>query len=187
MTLLTLLIFLFPLAYSPGPGNLFFAAIGASLGWRAAIPALTGYHLATLLAALAVGAGMLVATGTAISAALTFAGTGYMLWLAWKLWNAGAIHKNAAPLRAGFTDGAALLALNPKAWSIMAALFALYGDVGWATTVTVALIFTLNNLVAFVVWTLAGQRLLRQTRYTTQIHRVFAVLLTAVALHMALN
>ena len=44
---LALLIFLFPLAYSPGPGNTLFAANGAVFGFRATLPASAGYHLAT--------------------------------------------------------------------------------------------------------------------------------------------
>ena len=46
---LTLLLFLAPLVYSPGPGNLFFAALGARFGWRGTLLANLGYHAATLL------------------------------------------------------------------------------------------------------------------------------------------
>lgn len=187
MTLLALLLFLFPLAYSPGPGNLFFAAIGARSGWRATIPAFIGYHLATLIAALAVGAGVLLTSGPVVSTALTLAGTSYMLWLAWKLWLADAAQGQIGQTRARFSDGAALLVLNPKAWAIMAALFALYPDADWPTTLQVAVIFTLNNLVAFAVWTMAGQTLLGQTRHVALMNRGFALLLAAVALHMALT
>ena len=58
---MALLAFLFPLAYSPGPGNAFFAGIGASKGLRAAIPALTGYHVATFVVTAVIGLGMGVA------------------------------------------------------------------------------------------------------------------------------
>jgi threonine/homoserine/homoserine lactone efflux protein len=37
-----LLLFLLPLAYSPGPGNLFFAATGARFGLAATAPRATG-------------------------------------------------------------------------------------------------------------------------------------------------
>jgi len=42
---LALVLFLFPLAYSPGPGNMFFAAIGGRFGLRASVPATIGYHV----------------------------------------------------------------------------------------------------------------------------------------------
>ena len=44
---LALLAFLFPLAYSPGPGNMFFAAIGARFGLRSTLAATAGYHITT--------------------------------------------------------------------------------------------------------------------------------------------
>jgi len=61
-TTLSLLLFLFPLAYSPGPGNLFFAANGARFGFRATIPASPGYHTATWLVTAAIGFGFLGVT-----------------------------------------------------------------------------------------------------------------------------
>jgi len=53
-----LVVFLFPLAYSPGPGNAFFAAIGASKGLKAVVPALAGCHVATLAVTALIGVGM---------------------------------------------------------------------------------------------------------------------------------
>jgi len=54
-----LLLFLVPLAYSPGPGNLFFAANGARFGLRATLPALAGYHLLTWIVTCAIGLGLI--------------------------------------------------------------------------------------------------------------------------------
>ena len=56
-TILALVVFLFPLAYSPGPGNMFFAAIGARFGTRASFEASAGYHVATWIVTFAVGYG----------------------------------------------------------------------------------------------------------------------------------
>jgi len=187
MTPLTLLIFLFPLAYSPGPGNLFFAAIGARASWRAALPAFWGYHIATLLAALATGTGLLVLAGPEAMRALGLVGSAYMLWLALKLWRAGAATAATTPLNASFLDGAALLALNPKAWAIMAALFAQYPDASALKIAEVAVLFTLNNALAFAIWTLAGHALLAKPIYALWANRVFALILAAVALHLALG
>ncbi|MCB5199299.1 hypothetical protein LGQ03_08600 [Loktanella sp. TSTF-M6] len=59
MTQLTiaLILFLAPLAYSPGPGNMFFAANGARFGFRATVPANLGYHAATLVVTIGIGLG----------------------------------------------------------------------------------------------------------------------------------
>lgn len=55
--ILTLLIFLFPLAFSPGPGNMFFAASGARFGFKKTLAANIGYHLATIIITLLIGFG----------------------------------------------------------------------------------------------------------------------------------
>lgn len=43
-TALALVVFPFALAYSPGPGNMFFAANGARFGLQATLPANFGYQ-----------------------------------------------------------------------------------------------------------------------------------------------
>ena len=65
----SLIVFLIPLAYSPGPGNLFFAAAGARFGLGATLPALAGYHVATWVVTLAAGLGLAAAVGAAQAAA----------------------------------------------------------------------------------------------------------------------
>ena len=52
---------LLPLAYSPGPGNMFFAANGARFGFAATVPSNIGYHIATWLVTVAIGLGMITA------------------------------------------------------------------------------------------------------------------------------
>ncbi len=54
---LALLLFHFPLAFSPGPGNMFFAAVGGRFGLRASLPATIGYHLTTFAVTAVIGLG----------------------------------------------------------------------------------------------------------------------------------
>ncbi len=53
----SLIVFLLPLAYSPGPGNMFFAAVGAQSGFGGSLPASAGYHLATFVVTALTGMG----------------------------------------------------------------------------------------------------------------------------------
>ena len=190
---LALLIFLAPLAYSPGPGNMVFAAIGGRFGLRASIPATTGYHLATLAVTAAVGLGFsgLARLSPALFEGLRIAGAGYVFWLAWTFLRAGAITEGAEARRATTLDGAVLLVLNPKAWVIIALMFSQFlpraespdpALVFWITAV-----FTLNNLLAFTLWTLAGDLLLRRFRSEKGARRMnlaFGAMLAGVAVCM---
>lgn len=170
-TLLALVVFLFPLAYSPGPGNAFFAGIGASKGLRAAVPALTGYHVATFVvtAILGFGMGVTILNHPIVARVLAAIGGLYVLWLAFQFIRSARSksreHPDALPeqTRIGFWPGAVVLLLNPKAYYIIAVMFTQFlrppvnDDV--ATVLLITTVFTLNNLIAFIAWTLGGAAL----------------------------
>lgn len=186
---LALLLFLFPLAYSPGPGNLLFAANGARFGLRATLPASAGYHLATLIVAALVGLGIggLAGAEPRLALLLRLGGAAYVLWLAWGLWRSGGLRGAQSARVMGFAGGAWLLLINPKAWVIIALMFSQFQPSGPMAALSIAAVFTLNNLLAFTVWTLLGDGLARQFRDPAQagrMNRALALLLACVALWM---
>jgi threonine/homoserine/homoserine lactone efflux protein len=178
--ILALLAFLFPLAYSPGPGNLLFAANGARFGIRSTIPASTGYHLATVSVTFLLGIGFLKAVAMApnVLATLHIAGALYVMWLASKLWRTEAPGSTKAkPI--GFLEGFVLLLLNPKAYVIIGLMFSQFLDQGTdiARIAMISVVFMLNNLVAFTLWTLIGDAIARRLRSeanTLRVNRLFA-------------
>lgn len=191
-TLLALIIFLFPLAYSPGPGNLFFAANGARFGLRATIPANAGYHFATIIVTFAIGiglAGVLGANSTSFQI-LRYAGAAYVFWLAWKVGSAGRLGQRVEAQAAGFWSGVWLLLLNPKAYVIIGLMFSQFlttGDVGEVAVISV--VFTLNNCLAFTIWTLMGDRLgrlFRSDQSARALNIGLGIMLAAVAVWMIL-
>ena len=88
---IALIIFIFPPAYSPVPGNMFFAANGARFGFAATVPSNIGYHIATWLVTVVIGLGMITALNDYpnVFLALKISGAAYVLWLAGKLIRAG--------------------------------------------------------------------------------------------------
>lgn len=192
----TLLAFLFPLAYSPGPGNMFFAALGARYGLMATLPANTGYHVATVLVTALVGLGFvaLLDPASGLFFVLKTAGSLYVLWLAWKMAVSGRSQVKSEVAGAGFRDGVMLLLLNPKAYVIIVLMYSQFGAMGdysaGERVLLVSLVFTLNNLVAFLMWTLAGDglgRLFRSESGSRQLNLMFAAVLTGVAVWMLLG
>ncbi|MFN3973179.1 MAG: LysE family translocator [Gemmobacter sp.] len=191
-----LVLFLFPLAYSPGPGNMFFAAIGGRFGARASIPASAGYHLATFVVTVAVGVGFaaIARVSAEVFEIMRYLGAAYVFWLAATFLRAGATADDRTARRATMLDGAILLLLNPKAYLIIALMFTQFlpvdstsrvGLVVWITTV-----FTLNNLVAFTVWTIAGDvltRRFRNERSARPLNVASGLMLAAVALWILLR
>ncbi|NNJ68320.1 MAG: LysE family translocator [Boseongicola sp.] len=192
-TTIALILFLFPLAYSPGPGNVFFAANSARFGFCATVPANAGYHIATWIMTAAIGFGFLAALERfpQIFVGLKVAGSLYVLWLAWKMLRAGAMSGAADARPARFVDGALLLVLNPKAYVIIALMFTQFlqaSDV-WAV-VLITTVFTLNNLVAFSAWALVGDRIavyFRTPQSARQLNTGFGAILSGVAVWMLLS
>lgn len=195
---IALIIFLFPLAYSPGPGNAFFASVGASKGMRGAMPSLAGYHVATFIVTMLIGLGLEV---TLLSDPrwmrwIEFAGGLYVLWIGVQFLRAArvepavAVEQGPAPRGIGFIDGAVVLLLNPKAYVIIVLLFTQFlapGDDRVGEVLVISTIFTLNNLIAFIIWTLAGvaiAALLRGSAANRNLNLLFGLSLIAVGLWM---
>ncbi len=195
-TIAALVIFLFPLAYSPGPGNLFFAANGARFGFRATVPANAGYHLATWVVTVGIGFGFLAVMERfpQVFDLLRIAGSFYVLWIAWKMLRSSVLRDVGAASPASFADGALLLVLNPKAYVIMALMFTQFLDGSRAGQLVVVLvittIFTLNNLVAFSLWALMGDAIaagFRSEDSARKLNAVFGIVLAGVAVWMLLS
>ena len=192
-TTIALVVFLFPLAYSPGPGNMFFAANGARFGFRATLWANFGYHISTWLVTFAMGFGFIAAIDQfpQVFGALKIAGSMYVLWIAWNIFQSSTLKGEATARPAGFGDGAILLLFNPKAYVIIALMFAQFltsSEVGRASAVLlIATVFTVNNFVAFIVWTVAGDAIARQFRTPSSVQRLnflFGGILAGVAVWM---
>jgi len=195
-TIVALVLFLFPLAYSPGPGNMFFAANGARFGFRATVPANLGYHCATWFATAAIGFGFVTAIDQApqLFSVLKVAGSLYVLWLAWKFLAAGILHGAQDAHPATFKDGVILLALNPKAYVIIALMFTQFltqlNTGNMASVLVISTVFTLNNLIAFSIWTLIGDTLagyFRTPKSAQRLNLMFGGLLSVVAIWMLIS
>ncbi len=192
-TIPALIVFLFPLAYSPGPGNMFFAAIGARFGFRATIPANLGYHLATWIITAAIGFGLVGALGAypGVATGLKTAGALYVLRIAWQMLRAGEVEQTAVVRPASFLDGFMLMVLNPKAYIIIALMFTQFlapaDPDHLANVLLITTVFTLNNMIAFVFWTLVGDRLaalFKTSASARLLNRFFASILALVAIWM---
>jgi len=92
---------------------------------------------------------------------------------------------------ATFLDGAVLLLLNPKAYVIIALMFTQFlpeaGAERGGPVMMITTVFTLNNLIAFTVWTVLGDRLavfFAHDGSARALNRGFGAVLAAVAVWM---
>lgn len=159
--LLALLVFSFVTSATPGPNNMMLLASGVNFGFVRTIPHMLGIGLGFTLMVLLVGLGIgqLFAMLPWLHTALKIVGFAYMLWLAWKIANAGTIGeagKAGKPMT--FLAAAAFQWVNPKAWAMAISAVATYtlADDYIASVVVVALSFGLVNLPTVSTWALFG-------------------------------
>ena len=106
-------------SFTPGPNTTLSATLAANGGLRAAMRFVlsvpVGWGLLLLIGSL--GFGALVLALPPLRWVIVLTGSGYLVWLAWRLANSHQLQDlSAASLRVGFWQGVGLQVLNIKAW-----------------------------------------------------------------------
>lgn len=163
--LLALALFAFVSSITPGPNNLMLMASGANFGFRRTIPHMLGVALGFVFMVVLVGAGLVgIFEAFPVSyTVLKVASVAYLLYLAWKIANAGPAGTGEGkgnPMT--FLQAAAFQWVNPKAWAMALTAISVYApdQTLWAILLVAAL-FGAVNLPSVSSWTLLGQQMAR--------------------------
>ena len=160
-----LALFAFVSSITPGPNNLMLMASGANYGFRRTVPHMLGISLGFLVLMLAAGTGLArVFSAFPLSLVmLKVASVAYLLYLAWKIANAGPVaarRGDARPLT--FLQAAAFQWVNPKAWAMaLTAITVHVADGGTLVLLAAATVFAAINLPSVTLWTVLGQQMAR--------------------------
>ena len=189
--IVALIFFLFPLAFSPGPGNMFFAANGARFGFAKTLSANFGYHLATIIVTFLIGFGFKIFFSFINDQYqyVQIIGSLYVIYLAYKFFKASTYENNNQNLKCTFVDGVILLVFNPKAYVIISLMFTIFldGSQSLMRIILISTIFTINNCVSFTLWTLFGDLLgakFRNEKYSKILNKIFSLSLFLVGIWM---
>ena len=145
---------------TPGPNNLMRMASGANFGFRRSIPHMLGVGLGFPLMILPVGLGVMQLFDLIpqLVVVMTVASVVYMLWLAWKLANAGAPGEGKAggePLT--FLQASAFQWVNPKAWAMALGAITLYAtDRSLGAILWVCGTYVMMGCISTTTWTVLG-------------------------------
>lgn len=160
-----LALFAFASSITPGPNNLMLMASGANFGFWRTIPHMLGISIGFMVMMICVGAGLvqifdLYPVSYTVLKILSVA---YMLYLAWRIANAGqakARKVGSQPL--GFVGAAAFQWVNPKAWAMALTAVTVYvPGAAPLALVLAAAIFAFVNLPSVTIWTVLGQQMSR--------------------------
>ena len=146
---------------TPGPNNMMLMASGANFGLRRTVPHALGVGFGFTLMIVLVGVGLmgLFDLFPVLNLILKIISVAYLLWLAWKIANAGAPSGGDSPRGRPMSFGQAALFqwVNPKAWSMALTAIALYApDRNVAAVLLVAAIFGIINLPSTSLWAVMG-------------------------------
>lgn len=193
--IVALVAFVFAVAITPGPTNAMVSASGANFGYRRSMPFILGtmVGLPGLIVAVGLGLDQAFQAWPPLQVGLSWAGSAYLLYLAWRVATAGRPQgADGAGRPLTFVQAALFQWINPKAWlAAVSALgvFAKEPQHYLAGAFTVAGVFFLIIYVSTTVWCLFGSavgRLLASPRALTAFNVTMGVLIAAsiVLLHL---
>lgn len=171
----------FVMSITPGPNNVMVTASGVSFGYRRTIPHMLGISLGCgfQIVLVALGMGTVFERFPQLQDWLRWAGAAYLVYLAWRLLQAGLVVGEAEgrtrPL--SFLEGAAFQFLNPKAWmiAVTTATVFLPKDLNPILgSLYMALVLAVVNYPSISVWTLFGTAM-RRLLGSPRLRQAFAV------------
>lgn len=173
---------------SPGPSTLSVTAIGASFGFRRALPYAAGLILGTSAVLFAVAAGFvsILLAQPRLAPVLLGLSAAYMVYLAFRIATAPPLSRAGAEgLAPRFLGGFLLALANPKAYLAIAAVFTgarLATGSPVVDTVIKTAVLTAMIVLIHLAWLAAGSafaRLLQDPRLSRIVNLVFAGILLA--------
>jgi threonine/homoserine/homoserine lactone efflux protein len=144
---------------TPGPNNVMLTASGANFGYRRSLPHAMGIGvgLMSMILLLASGLGLVFQQYPAIQDTMKWAGSGYLLYLGWKIAqsrpSSDASSTESQPMT--FLQAALFQYLNPKAWMMVITAigsFSLQGQDYWLSVLLIAVIFWVMQIQTSSIW-----------------------------------
>lgn len=185
--LTALILFAFVAGVTPGPNNLMLMASGVNFGLRRTLPHLAGVALGfpAMVALVGFGLDAIFSAFPGFLTALRYVSVAYMLWLAWKIANAGPVHEaDSGKKPLSFFAAAAFQWVNPKGWVMAVSALTTYtamADYAHSAAIVV-LVFLVLAFPVSGLWLVAGaavRRLLSNPKWVRPFNLTMAALLLA--------
>jgi threonine/homoserine/homoserine lactone efflux protein len=183
-----------PLAISPGPANVLFAASGSAFGVRGSIPFWLGTNITCAFQSLAIGLGLgyIISAYPSTIEALKLAGVFFLLYLAYSFFRLTVREvEELKPLK--FKHGVIVEALNVKFLLIPTIMFTQFyapEKDGFSQIVLLTVLLALLTMASNLLWVFGGKALtdIAINRRAQKVQGlVFGVMLCVTALWLAIG
>lgn len=156
-------IFGFVTAVTPGPNNTMLLSLGANFGARRALPFINGIMvgLTTTLTSLSLGFGAVLTAFPAVYQVMKIVGFSYIVYLAYKIIRSTKAVSAKESTYIGFVKAIGFQFINPKAWIVGATLTTTLIPVGagFGPTALSIVIFLVTTWPGAFIWASIGQSL----------------------------
>lgn len=186
----SLVLFSFAMAATPGPNNVLMTASGLAHGFVRTIPLMAGTlaGIAALFMLCGAGVGAVIASLPHGVAWLRALGVAYVFYLAWRLWRSAGLSDGRSRAPLGFWYGMGFQFANPKAWMMTmsgVSMYAVAEDDYFLRLLVVTVVFLACALPSIALWAACGgflKTLLEGGQRLTWLHRAMAIATASSAL-----
>lgn len=184
--ILPLAAYAFVMSITPGPNNLMLAASGIAFGMRRTLPHMLGISVgfSALLVACGLGLGALMTGVPATALALKLLGTGYLLYLSWRMRRAFSVESNQSLARPmSFVEASLFQFVNPKGWLAAltgVAVFLPGQEIRWAGIALFVAVFLVVGFPCIATWAALGtavRRLIARRGWSSALSAVVMLLM----------
>ncbi|MFC7702681.1 LysE family translocator [Plastorhodobacter daqingensis] len=180
--------FVFAGLFSPGPNVILLTAAGARFGMARTLPMIAGISLGVGITSglTGLGIGALLAGLPTLGLLLRIVAAGWILWMAWQLFQSTRAPEGAAPARPmRFHEAMLFQWVNPKVWAVALAAASGYaaGLTPWGEATRLAAAFSGINLFVCLFWAAAGTAL----TWLLKTPRAWSIFTTFMALMLAIS
>lgn len=180
-------------AATPGPNNVMLTASGSAFGLRRTIPHIAGISIGfpVMIYAVGLGLGEIFTRYPQVHLALKWIGAAYLLYLAWRIAQAGSTDggnsSNGRPLT--FWEAAAFQWVNPKAWMMAVGSIPAFTTIGgnyYLELLLISVVFAAICVPSCIAWCMFGVGIRQLIRSEETARLVNLILAGLVALSIGL-
>ncbi|MCP4971297.1 MAG: LysE family translocator [Arcobacter sp.] len=184
--MLAAILFIIPLAWTPGPVNITLAAVGSTEGFKNSFKFIIGINIAFFLQAILISLGLnkIFLQFPEIENIIKISGSAYIAYLGYKMLRLNSKEKT---LILSFLNGFIISILNPKVWITLIIYFSVFDKENSPSILILSIIATTLFFIGNSAWCLFGatlKEIIKNEKYKVVQNQIFSFLLFGISIYI---